>query len=197
MNHVQPKKPLKARLGKLWAALPFTIIGVLVISFMLFASSPGMDKIIMAPAAATYVIPTDDNMVVDYIQFDGKTSAIDTVDGPLCQFRAWPDTGDFDVLADDLVKGGSVTKITCTFDWSSVFFTSKGYTSNETNFRTKLNFTVWIENPSNVKTYYYPIDENIYPYYPGSWDCEMTLSSPYVFSAAGTYEFGYELKYYY
>jgi len=185
-------------LGKLWAALPFTIIGVLVISFMLFASSPGMDKIIMAPAAATYAIPTDDNMVVDHIQFNGKTSAIDTVVGPLCQFRAYTnDLGSFDVQADDLVKGGSVTEISCVFDWSSEFFTSKGYTSNETNFRTKLNFTVWIESPSNVKTYYYPIDENIYPYYPGSWDCEMTLSSPYVFSAAGTYEFGYELKYYY
>ena len=198
MSSTNPnRKPISARLKKVKDMIPFTIIGVLVICIMLFASSPGMDKIIMAPAAATYVIPTDDNMLVDYIQFEGKTSSIDAVVGPLCLFRAWTDLGDFDVLADDLVKGGSVTKMTGTFGWSSVFFTAKGYTSNETNFRTKLNFTVWIENPSNVKTYYYPIDENIYPYYPGKWDYEFTLTTPYVFSAAGTYEFGYELKYYY
>ena len=198
MNHVQPKKPLKARLGKLWGLMPLTIIGVLVISFMLFTSSPGMDGIVLKSSQA-YTIPSDDNYFLDHVYFRGFDTAVDTVQGDIFRFDlVGTDEGGY-WASSGVVKGGYISKIIIEATHNSVFFTNKGYTNNQTNYETKLNITIWIENPSNVKTYYYPLTQGtIKDWLPTSGYYEIDLgANDYVFSAAGTYEFGYEVKYYY
>lgn len=195
MNDDQPRKTMKARLRKLWGLIPLTIIGVLVISFMLLASSPRMDGIFLKPASAAYTIPADDNFTMTELRFYGYDSAVDTSEGYVFYFTCSGDQGNY-WASSAMVKGGSVSKITVSCEWVSAFFTAKGYTSNETNFETKLNLTVWIKNPSNVKTYYYPIDHNSLPFNNYATVISYDITD-YVLSAAGTYEFGYELKYYY
>ena len=199
MNSDHNKKPLRARLGKLKNAIPFTIIGVLVIAIMLFASSPGMDGVFLKPAAATtYSITMDDNFCMKTLLFSGYTSAIDTTVGSIFRFDSYMSSKTAGFYANpETVKGGSITKIEFEIEWFTDFFTSKGYTSNQTNLETKVNITTWIENPSNVKTYYYPLTQGTLYYDPLDSVGEMTLTTPYVLSAAGTYEFGYEVKYYY
>lgn len=189
---------IKARLSKFKNAMPFTIIGVLVVAIMLFASSPGMDGIVLKSSQA-YTIPSDDNYFLDHVYFRGFDTAIDTGEGDIFRFDlVGTDEGGY-WASSGVVKGGYISKIYIEASHSSVFFTSKGYTNNQTNYETKLNITIWIENPSNVKTYYYPLTQGTYKsWLPTYAEYEIDLgSSDYVFSAAGTYEFGYEVKYYY